>query len=47
MAKQTIDILGVLKKEKTQGNLTNDEEQLLDNLLHDLRIKYVEERKKG
>lgn len=46
MAKQTIDILGVLK-EKTQGNLTNDEEQLLDNLLHDLRIKYVEERKKG
>ena len=46
MAKQTIDILGVLK-EKTQGNLTNDEEQLLDNLLHDLRIKYVEESKKG
>ncbi len=46
MAKQTIDILGVLK-EKTQGNLTDDEEQLLDNLLHDLRIKYVEESKKG
>ena len=46
MAKQTIDILGVLK-EKTQGNLTNDEEQLIDNLLHDLRIKYVEESKKG
>ena len=46
MAKQTIDILGVLK-EKTQGNLSNDEEQLLDNLLHDLRIKYVEESKKG
>ena len=46
MAKQTIDILGVLK-EKTQGNLTNDEAQLIDNLLHDLRIKYVEESKKG
>lgn len=46
MAKQTIDILGILK-EKTKGNLTNDEEQLIDNLLHDLRIKYVEERKKG
>lgn len=46
MAKQTIDILGILK-EKTRGNLTNDEEQLLDNLLHDLRIKYVEESKKG
>lgn len=46
MAKQTIDILGILK-EKTQGNLSNDEEQLMDNLLHDLRIKYVEESKKG
>jgi len=46
MAKQTIDILGILK-EKTQGNLSDDEEQLIDNLLHDLRIKYVEESKKG
>ena len=46
MAKQTIDILGILK-EKTHGNLSNDEEQLIDNLLHDLRIKYVEESKKG
>ena len=46
MAKQTIDILGILK-EKTEGNLTKDEEQLLDNLLHDLRLKYVQECKKG
>lgn len=46
MAKQTIDILGVLR-EKTRGNLSKDEEQLMDSLLHDLRIKYVEERKKG
>ena len=46
MAKQTIDILGILK-EKTNGNLTKDEEQLLDNLLHDLRLKYVQECKKG
>lgn len=46
LAKQTIDILGILK-EKTKGNLTKDEEQLMDSLLHDLRIKYVEESKKG
>lgn len=45
LAKQTIDILGVLK-EKTKGNLTKDEEQLMDSLLHDLRIKFVEESKK-
>jgi hypothetical protein len=46
LAKQTIDILGILK-EKTEGNLTKDEEQLIDHLLHDLRLKYVEEKKKG
>ena len=46
MAKQTIDILGILK-EKTNGNLDKEEEQLLDNLLHDLRLKYVQECKKG
>jgi hypothetical protein len=46
LAKQTIDILGVLQ-EKTRGNLSKDEEQLMDSLLHDLRIKYVEESKKG
>lgn len=46
LAKQTIDILGILE-EKTKGNLTKDEEQLVDNLLHDLHIRYVEESKKG
>ena len=46
MAKQTIDILGILK-EKTEGNLDKEEEQLLENLLHDLRLKYVQECKKG
>ena len=45
MAKQTIDILGILK-EKTKNNLTNDEEQLLDGLLYDLRMRFVEESKK-
>jgi hypothetical protein len=40
-AKQLIDILGVLK-EKTRGNLDASESGLLDNVLYDLRIKYVE-----
>jgi hypothetical protein len=42
-AKQTIDILGMLE-EKTQGNLTNDEEAMLKNILYDLRIIYVKEK---
>jgi len=41
LAKQTIDLLGILK-EKTKGNLTQEEQDLLDNLLFDLRIKYVD-----
>ncbi len=40
-AKQLIDILGVLK-DKTHGNLDASESGLLDNVLYDLRIKYVE-----
>ncbi|MBW1676251.1 MAG: DUF1844 domain-containing protein [Deltaproteobacteria bacterium] len=42
MAKHTIDILGMLEK-KTRGNLTPDEEQLLENILYDLRMRYVKE----
>jgi hypothetical protein len=42
MAKQTIDILGMLEQ-KTRGNLDQDEEQLLRNILHDLRMMYVKE----
>jgi hypothetical protein len=42
MAKLTIDTLGVLK-EKTKGNLEKEEEQLLDGLLYDLKLKYVKE----
>jgi len=44
LAKQTIDILGILK-EKTRGNLTPDEEKLMENLLTDLRWRYVREVK--
>ena len=40
MAKHTIDILGMLE-EKTKGNLSSDEAQLLKNVLYDLRMRYV------
>ncbi|MCX8042941.1 MAG: DUF1844 domain-containing protein [Desulfobacterota bacterium] len=46
LAKQTIDILGILKN-KTVGNLTKEESQLLDNLLYDLRMRYVNEINSG
>ena len=42
MAKHTIDILGMLE-EKTKGNLTGDEGELLKNILYDLRMRYVKE----
>jgi outer membrane biosynthesis protein TonB len=40
LAKQTIDILGILQ-EKTKGNLTQEEENLLSSFLYDLRMRYV------
>ncbi len=44
IAKQTIDILGMLE-EKTRGNLTKDEESMLKNILYDLRMIYIKEKK--
>jgi len=44
LAKQSIDMLGMLK-EKTKGNLSADEEKLMDHLLADLRWRYVRESK--
>ena len=43
MAKQTIDILNLLE-EKTAGNLSKDEDNLLKSILYDLRIIYVKEK---
>lgn len=40
-AKHMIDILGILK-EKTYGNLDSSESGMLDTVLYDLRLKYVE-----
>jgi len=42
LARQNIDLLALIK-EKTKGNLTPEEQSLLDNLLYDLRMRYVEE----
>jgi hypothetical protein len=41
MAKHAIDMLTVLE-EKTKGNLSPDEAHLLESLLFDLRLRYVE-----
>jgi hypothetical protein len=46
LAKHTIDILAMLE-EKTKGNLTTAEEKLIESLLYDLRLRYVEATKKS
>ena len=43
IAKQTIDILGMIE-EKTKGNLEEDEEKMLKNILYDLRMIYIKEK---
>jgi hypothetical protein len=43
-ARTLIDILGILQ-EKTRGNLTVEEERLLEGLLYDLRMRYLTEAK--
>lgn len=45
VAKQMIDILGMLK-EKTGGNLNAHEDRLMQDILYDLRMRYVEAVKK-
>ena len=39
-AKHTIDILEILS-EKTKGNLSNEEQKLIDDTVYNLRMKYV------
>jgi len=45
LAQHSIDMLGVLQ-EKTRGNLTLDEQRLLENSLTELRFRYIEALKK-
>lgn len=44
-ARLTIDMLSVLEA-RTAGNLSQDEKKILDRALRDLRLNYVDERKK-
>ena len=44
LARQTIDLVEMLQQ-KTRGNLTDDETRLLEELLYDLRTRYVEASK--
>ena len=44
LAKHTIDTLAMLQ-EKTSGNLDDEEKALLDHILFDLRMKFVQASK--
>ncbi|WP_457572335.1 DUF1844 domain-containing protein [Desulfovulcanus sp.] len=44
MAKHTIDVLAMLE-EKTRGNLTAQEDQLLKDVLFEVRMKFVQKAK--
>lgn len=46
LAKHSIDLISMLE-EKTKGNLTPQEAQLLEQLLFDLRLRYVEATKRA
>jgi hypothetical protein len=43
-AKHNVDILALLE-EKTEGNLSEEEENLIERLLYDLRMAYMQEKK--
>jgi len=45
-AAQMIDILALLD-EKTRGNLTADERQVLEQVLYELRLRFVEAKSGG
>lgn len=41
LARQTIDLISLLQ-DKTRGNLTGEEERIVEQALYDLRLRYVE-----
>jgi hypothetical protein len=41
LARQTIDLVALLE-EKTKGNLSGEEERIVEQLLYDLRMRYVD-----
>ena len=46
LAQQMIDILAMLE-EKTRGNLSVEERQLIDQVLYELRMRFVEVSRAG
>lgn len=44
LAKQNIDLLELIK-EKTMNNLTKDEQKLVDGLLYEMRMRFLEVKK--
>jgi len=46
LARQSIDILEMLQ-EKTRGNLDDEERQLLESVLYDLHMRFVQARSKS
>lgn len=44
LAKYTIDSIDILKA-KTKGNLTEEEQEVIDNILGDLKLAYVKAEK--
>ncbi len=45
LARESLDLLSMLR-EKTRGNLTEEEDRLFNTLLTDLRLRYVEASKR-
>ncbi len=44
LARQNIDLLELMK-EKTKGNLSSDESKLIEQLLFELRMKFIDHTK--
>ena len=44
LVKRLIDLLDLMK-DRTEGNLKNEEEAFLDSCLHQLKLSYMEEAK--
>ncbi len=44
--RQTISLLTMIQQ-KTKGNLTSDEDDMLERLLHELRMGYITKAKEG
>lgn len=45
IARNNIDILLMLR-DKTRGNLSDDEKKLLDSVIYELQMRYLQETKK-